>query len=343
MTDKTYYDILGVKKDASEDEIKKAYRKLARKYHPDVNPGDKNAEARFKELSEAYAVLSDKEKRTQYDQMGKDAFTAGGPWPGGPFQGFEFDFSQFGGGAGAGRRPRGGHTTFRTGGGGFADIFSDLFGGGGAEEPSRGTDVEAQTTIDFRDAVRGTTVSLTLGRPHECPECRGRGNSGNAVCRRCGGTGVVTSNETVRVRIPEGVRNGQRIRIRNKGGAGPAGSGDLLLLINVKPHPFFERRGDDIYTEVPITVGEALRGGDIEVPTIHGPVRARIPKGTRTGQTFRIAGKGVKKGKSADYGDHFYKVAIALPERLSHAALDAVETIEKEYEENPRAKLRVEL
>lgn len=340
MADKTYYDILGVKKDASEAEIKKAYRKLARKHHPDVNPGDKNAEARFKELSEAYAVLSDKEKRSQYDSMGKEAFSAGGPWPEGPFQGFEFDFSQFGGGAGRGTR--GGRTTVRTGGG-FTDIFSDLFGRVGAEEPSRGGDIEAQTTIDFRDAVRGTTVALTLGQPHECPECRGRGNVGNTVCRRCGGSGMIRSDETVRVRIPEGVRDGQRIRIRNKGGAGPAGSGDLLLLINVRPHPFFERRGDDIYTEVPITVGEALRGGEIEVPTIHGPVRARIPKGTHAGQTFRIARKGVKKGKSSEFGDHYYKVVIALPEHISHAALDAIEAIEKEYHENPRTKLKVEL
>ncbi|HUP64278.1 MAG TPA: J domain-containing protein [Thermoanaerobaculia bacterium] len=344
MADPTYYDILGVRKDASEDEIKKAYRKLARKYHPDVNPGDKESEAKFKEASEAYAVLSDKEKRKQYDRLGREAFSGGGgdPFaPGGPFAGFHFDFEDLGGGArtrgGGARRPRSGD---------FRDIFSDLFGGGSASQEGfggtrRGTDLEAETSIEFRDAVRGTTVQLGIGRQRECSACDGLGHVGNSICRSCGGSGVTNEPEHVRVRIPEGVRDGQRIRLAGKGSPGPGGAkpGDLIVHIRVRPHSFFHQKGSDIHTEIPITIGEALRGAEIEIPTIHGPVRARIPAGTQGGQTFRLTGKGVRKGKGSEYGDHYYKVQIAVPRKLPEGAEEAIRTIEEGYEGDPRAGL----
>ncbi|HWS72840.1 MAG TPA: DnaJ C-terminal domain-containing protein [Thermoanaerobaculia bacterium] len=319
MADKSYYDVLGVKKDASEDEIKKAYRKLAKKHHPDVNKGNKDAENRFKEISEAYAVLSDKEKHEQYDRLGKEAF-GGNPFGGAggnPFGGF--DFSQFtnaggrtrrgGGGAGAG--------TGRRQTGNFTDIFSDLFGGGGGfeEQPQRGADLDAELTIDFRDAVLGGTLDITVnGTP-------------------------------VKVKIPEGVKDGQKLRLRGKGQPGMNGApaGDLNVVIHVKSHPFFERRGDDIYVDLPITVPEAVSGGEIEVPTIHGPVRAKIPAGTQGGQTFRIKGKGVKK-KAGEMGDHYYRVQITIPKELPDDARDAVvAALEPHYKENPRAALRTAL
>ena len=316
MAEKDYYDILGVKKSASADEIKKAYRGLAKKFHPDKNKGNKEAENKFKEISEAYAVLSDTEKREQYDRLGKEAFRGGGPggnpFAGGanPFSGF--DFSQFTGGGGrarGARRPAGGA-------GGFTDIFSDLFGGGGGFEPGpeRGGDLEAELTIDFRDAILGTTMDLVIN---------GKG---------------------VKVKIPEGVSDGQRIRLRGKGAPGSSGgpAGDLNVLIHVRTHPLFERRGDDIYIDLPIKVGEAIRGAEVEVPTIHGPVRARIPAGTQGGQTFRLRGKGVKK-KTGTAGDHYYRVEIAVPKSSAAELLEAADAIDAAYGEDPRAKLNTAL
>lgn len=311
MADKDYYDILGVSKSATDDEIKKAYRTLAKKHHPDRNKGDKGAEEKFKEASEAYAVLSDKEKREQYDRLGKEAFSGGNPFgPGGPFAGF--DFSQF---TQRGRRAGGaqGRRTSGAGGGGFTDIFSDFFGGGGGGGTSgfgadmRGPDLDAELTIDFRDAVLGSTMDLNV------------------------------NGSRVKVKIPEGVAEGQKIRLRGKGAVAFAGGepGDLNVVVHVRPHPFFERRGDDIYIDLPVTVGEAIRGGEIDVPTIHGPVRARIPAGTQGGQTFRLSGKGVKKK-----GDHYYRVLVAVPKE---PPAEAVEAIESAYRESPRANLKTAL
>jgi DnaJ-class molecular chaperone len=304
MAEKDYYEILGVKKSASEDEIKKAYRTLAKKFHPDKNKGNKEAENKFKEISEAYAVLSDKEKREQYDRLGREAFSfgAGGQ---NPFAGF--DFSQF-----AGSARRGGRRTASTPGE-FTDIFSDLFGGGGAYEqgPSRGPDSDAEMTIGFREAVLGATMDLQVNGNH------------------------------IKVKIPEGVSDGQRIRLRGKGASGAMGGphGDLNVLVHVQPHPFYERRGDDIHIELPITIGEAVNGAEIEVPTIHGPVRARIPAGTQAGQTFRISGKGVKK-KGGGFGNHYYRVLVMLPKKIPPEAGDAVKKLESLYGENPRANLK---
>lgn len=310
MAGKDYYDILGVKKTSSEDELKKAYRNLAKKWHPDKHKGDKDAESKFKEISEAYAVLSDKEKRAQYDRLGAEAFGPGGQ---NPFAGF--DFSQFmGGGGGRGRRTgakRGGGQTMD-----FTDIFGDLFGGGGGgggfeRGPSRGEDMQAETTIDFRDAIHGSTLELRVG------------------------------GERVKVRIPEGIADGQTMRVRGKGapGQGGAPAGDLHLVVRVRPHPLFERRGDDIHIDLPLTVGEAIRGAEIEVPTVHGPVRMRIPAASQTGKTLRLTGKGVKN-KTGGAGDQYVRIQIVVPPDAPAEALDGIEAA---YRESPRAGLRTTL
>jgi molecular chaperone DnaJ len=302
MAEKDYYEILGVKKTATEPEIKKAYRDLAKKFHPDKNKGNKDAENRFKEISEAYAVLSDAEKRSQYDRLGAEAFGPGGA---NPFAGF--DFSQFmgggGGGGGRGRRTRrssGGSTTMD-----FTDIFGDLFGGGGGgggfaqqQEPQ---EMQAELTIDFRDAVLGSTMSLQV------------------------------NDESMKVKIPEGIGDGQKIRVRR-------GNMPIQITVRVKPHPLFERRGDDIHIELPITVGEAIRGAEVEVPTIHGPSRIRVPAGTQSGRTMRLSGKGVKRKTGA--GDQYCRILVSVP---SSAPDEAIDSIEASYADNPRTNLKTAL
>ncbi|HEX7828760.1 MAG TPA: DnaJ C-terminal domain-containing protein [Thermoanaerobaculia bacterium] len=300
MAEKDYYEILGVKKTATDAELKKAYRDLAKKYHPDKNKGNKEAENRFKEISEAYAVLSDADKRGQYDRLGREAFGPGGA---NPFAGF--DFSQFmGGGGGAtggrGRRSTGGRRSTTMD---FTDIFGDLFGGGGGGgfEPQE-QELAAEVTIEFRDAVQGTTMSLSV------------------------------NGDSIRVKIPQGIRDGQKIRVPRKGAPG------LQITVHVKPHPTFERRGDDIYIDLPITVGEAIRGAEVEAPTIHGPVRMRVPAGTQAGRTMRLTGKGVQKKDGA--GDHYCRIQIVVPPAAPDDALDAIESA---YPENPRANMRTSL
>lgn len=299
MAEKDYYEILGVKKAATEAEIKKAYRDLAKKYHPDKNKGNKDAENRFKEISEAYAVLSDKEKRSQYDRLGAEAFGPGGA---NPFAGF--DFSQFmgGGGSSGGRGKRG----RRAGGGGtmdFTDIFGDLFGGGGGggfaqqEQP----EMQAELSIDFRDAILGSTMSLQL------------------------------NGDSMKVKIPEGIGDGQKIRVKR-------GGQPIQITIRVRPHPFFERRGDDIYIDLPITVGEAIRGAEVEVPTIHGTSRIRVPASTQSGRTMRLSGKGVKRTGGA--GDQYCRIMVHVPPAGPDEAVDAIEAA---YAQNPRGNLKATL
>jgi molecular chaperone DnaJ len=295
MAEKDYYELLGVKKTATEAEIKKAYRELAKKFHPDKNKGNKDAENRFKEISEAYAVLSDSEKRAQYDRLGREAFGPGGA---NPFAGF--DFSQFAGGGARGGRRGGGRRSSTID---FTDIFGDLFGGGGGgggfePEPQEAT---AEVTIDFRDAIQGTTITLQL------------------------------NGDTMKVKIPEGIGDGQKIRARK-------GNIPVQITVRVRPHPFFERRGDDIYIDLPVTVGEAIRGAEVEVPTIHGPSRIRVPAGTQGGRTMRLSGKGVKKKSGA--GDQYVRIQIVIP---PDAPAEAVEALEQAYRDNPRANLRTTL
>jgi molecular chaperone DnaJ len=314
--EKDFYAILGVSKDASAEDIKKAYRKLARKYHPDTNAGDPEAEKRFKDITEAHHVLSDPEERQQYDAiraMGGARFAPGGAGAGAA--GFE---DLFGGlfTGGAGRHSRG----FNTGNlpPEFADLFGGGFGGGFGQggfqaPPQRGADREATTTISFAGSIRGTTIGL-------------REQTG----------------EVIEVRIPPGIRDGQKLRVRGKGGPGSAGSGDLMVTVNVKPHDFFEREGDNLRIHVPVTFDEAVLGAQIEVPTVDGAtVKMKVPAGTNSGRTLRLKGRGVKTAKGA--GDLLVTIDVVVPQNLPREAEDAVrafaEAVAKNGQSDPRAHL----
>jgi molecular chaperone DnaJ len=375
-----YYELLGVTKKANAKDIRTAFRKLARKYHPDLNPGDKASEEKFKQLQEAYDVLSDTKKRQMYDQYGfySDNIPAGGPSGGQDsggenvnfdFGGFDFGGQQGGGSAG-------------TGGSNFRDLFSQFFGGqrGAAgmqpdEEP--GGDLEYQIEIDFKDAVRGAVKKLQItrldscetchgtgavGTPTTCPTCNGTGSvqqtAGkmrfNVPCSRCGGTGKlrticktcggegrVRRTETIEVRIPVGVANGGRVRVPGKGNAGTMGAppGDLYLRVVVRPHEFFERRGNDIYTKIPITVPEATLGAKIEVPTIDGRALVRIPPATSSGKTLRLKEKGVPSARNGARGDQYVEIQIAVPEPADERVRDLMKTLEEIAPNDPRKDL----
>lgn len=337
---KDYYQILGIDRGASQAEIKKAYRKLARKFHPDVNPGNAEAEAKFKEIQEAYRVLSDEEKRKQYDTYG---FV--------PDEGVPEGAARRAGGAGGWGGPQDVRVEFRdvSGFGGFedlSDIFQQFFGGprtGARRRPRarRGQDQELQVEISFEEAVKGTTLTLPLQRQVPCSTCGGSGNTAGRVCSSCHGAGAVISTERLRVKIPEGVRDGGRVRVAGKGGAGTAGgsSGDLYVRVKVRPHPFFKRDGDTIRTTVPVTFPEAYLGAEIQVGTIHGPVRAKLPPGTQSGQTFRLRGKGVRNPKTRAYGDHLYTVQIVVPKVVSPVGQELARRVADLYTEDPRAGL----
>lgn len=312
--EKDFYNTLGVSKDVSEAELKKVYRKLARKYHPDSNPGDAKAEAKFKEISEAFSVLSDKDQRAEYDQIramgaGGARFTSGGA--GG--QGFEDIFGgMFGGGPGG---PGGGQRfTFQQGGGagGYEDLFG-MFGGGSRAPrgPRPGRDLSASTTLDFETAVRGETVTLQ------------------------------TPNGQVKVKIPSGVEDGKRIRARGKGEPSPDGGapGDLMLTVHVRKHPVFERDGNNLRVKLPVTFVEATLGATIEVPTLGGaPVKLKIQPGTPSGRVLRVKGRGVVTAKAT--GDLLAEVQVAVPSHLSDKAKQALEAFNAEMpDENPRADL----
>jgi molecular chaperone DnaJ len=292
--EKDFYAILGVAKDASDADIKKAYRKLARKYHPDTNSGDAAAEKKFKDISEAYSVLSDAEERQQYDAiraMGGARFAPGAARSGPANGGFEDLFGGlFGGGA---RQP--------SGAGGIPPEFADLFGGGfgGGQTgfqraPQKGSDRTASTSISFAGSIHGTTVSL-------------RESNGNVID----------------VKIPAGIRDGQKVRQRGKGNAGSAGNGDLIITVNVKPHDFFVRDGDNIRIHVPVTFAEAALGANIHVPTLDGDsVTVRVPAGTPSGRTLRVKGRGVKTSKGT--GDLLVTIDVAVPQNLNKEAEEAV-------------------
>jgi molecular chaperone DnaJ len=353
-----YYDTLGVKKGASEQEIKKSYRKLAREYHPDANPGDKGAEERFKEIQEAYSVLSDPEKRKQYDAGGMFGGAAGG---------FRFDPS-----------------AFRTNVGSFGDILSDLFGRGGggpsAAGRERGRDLETEVRLSFSQAINGTEISVNVPidatcptcsgtgakpgtSPKTCPRCNGRGveiegqgmfsisqpcsvcgGRGTVIddpCPTCGGRGVTQQMKRYRVKIPAGVREGSRIRLAGKGepGIGGGPQGDLYVVTRVAPSPIYKRKGDNVEVEVPITIAEAITGGTVEVPTLSGTKRIRVPAGTRDGSVQRLRGEGPPKLSGKGKGDIHYRFRIEVPKSLTKEQKQAVEQLSKVMNGNPRADL----
>ena len=372
--EKDFYRELGVSSDASADEIKKSYRKLARELHPDANPGDAKAEARFKAVSEAYGVLSDPAKRKQYDEA-RRLFAGGGGFPGG-----------FGGGAGGfdvndlfGRAAQG------TGGGGLGDLLGGLFnrrGGsaGSATRPRRGEDVETDVRIDFTEAVKGATVPLRLSSPaacttcggsgakpgttphvcatcsgsglvtrsqgafafsEPCRDCRGTGRIIDDPCPECGGDGVSTRTRTLTVRIPSGVDDGQRIRLAGQGEPGRNGgpSGDLFVRVHVNPHSVFGRQGNDLTLTAPMTFTELALGTTLTVPTLDGKVTLKVPAGTASGRVLRARGKGITK-RDGTSGDLLITLEVTVPNNMSseaRKALEAYADVTKEHD--PRGDL----
>ena len=368
-TKQDYYELLGVPRRAPLKEIRQAYRKLARKYHPDLNPGDKSAEEKFKQIQEAYDVLSDSKKRQMYDQFGFYAENyQGGPPPGASPGEVQFDFGGFDFGG--------------TGGTSFRDLFSQFFRGAGAEaanEPQPGSDLEYQIEIGFWEAMRGSVKKLTITRLDTCADCRGTGTAGGTqqvctacggtgrttqtsgrlrfnitcsrcsgtgrlrtICRACGGEGRVRRAETIDVRIPAGVQTGSRVRVPGHGNAGTLGAppGDLYIINDVKPHPYFERRGDDLYAVVPITVTEATLGAKIEVPTMDGRALLRIPPGTNSGQKFRLREKGVPLARSPGRrGDQYVEVQVVVPKPVDERVRNLLRELGKLAPEDPRRDL----
>ncbi|SDN01382.1 molecular chaperone DnaJ [Sediminibacillus halophilus] len=338
MSKRDYYEILGVSKDASKDEIKKAYRKLARKYHPDVNK-EADAADKFKEAKEAYEVLGDEQKRTQYDQFGH-----AGPQSQG-----------FGGGFG-------GAEDF----GGFGDIFDMFFGGGGRRRdpnaPRQGADLQYTMTLDFEEAIFGKETDIQIPREETCDTCHGSGakpgtepktcshcngsgqlnmeqntpfgrvvnkrvchycqGTGKIIpdkCNTCGGTGKVKKRKKIHINIPAGIDEGQQIRVSGQGEAGVNGGppGDLYVVVQIKPHEFYQREGDHVFCEMPITFAQAALGDEIEVPTVHGKVKLKIPAGTQTGKTFRLKGKGAPNVRGYGHGDQHVNIRVVTPTNLT--------------------------
>ena len=358
--EKDYYAALGVPKDAKAADVKKAYRKLAAELHPDRNPG---GEERFKEVSEAYDVLSDGTKRKEYDEA-RSLFASGGS-------------RGFSGGTG----PFDVGDLFHQGGAGFSDVFSNLFGGGGRQRsaPRRGADVEAAITLPFVDALRGTTVPLRLSgegacdtcrgsgaapgtSPQTCPVCQGKGvvsrnqgsfsfaepctncrGTGNVVqtpCPTCHGSGVQTKERTLTVRIPAGVADGQKVRLKGKGSPGERGgpAGDLLVRVSVAAHPVFGRKGDHLTLTVPVTYAEAALGANVVVPTVDGTVTLKVPAGTSSGRTFRVKGKGVPVKGGA--GDLLVTVEVDVPKDLTPEQRAALEAYASIAPRDPREHLK---
>ncbi len=352
-----YYEVLGVSKGASDDEIKKAYRKLAKKYHPDMNPGDKEAEAKFKEVNEAYSILSDEQKRARYDQFGHAGvdpnYGAGGP--GGPFGGFDMGDIDLGDIFGS-----------FFGGGGFGG-----FGGGGARRngPQKGESLRANLTITFEEAAFGCEKEINLNRTEECDEChgsgcqpgttaetcpdcrgtgvvrvqqrtggfafsstaactrcRGTGKIIHSPCKSCGGSGSVKKSKRITVTIPAGIDDGQAVSLRGQGNAGKNGgpAGDLIVGVRVKPHPQFRRDGTTVLYEQPVSFFQAAMGAELEIPTIDGKVKYTLPAGTQTGTTFRLRGKGIPELRGRGRGDQYVTIRVQVPTSMNAEQKEAL-------------------
>ncbi len=373
--EKDYYQILGVAKNATHAEIKKAYRKLAQQHHPDANPGDATAEERFKEISAAYDVVGDEDKRKRYDQVRDMAASGfgGGGYPGGGFPG--------------GGSPGGGRVRFEDLGdlGDLGDLFGGLFGGGrrgrSRSRVAHGADLETDVTVTFDDALQGTTVPVRIQGPAPCSTCGGSGaapGSSPVTCPQCGGTGEIAVNQgffqmeqpcprcngtgraveqacptcrgtgsqrrtrSFQVKIPAGVKDGARIKLAGRGEPGPAGAGagDLYVRVHVRPHRFFGRRGNDLTVEVPITYPEAALGANIEIPTLDGPVTMKVPAGTPSGKTFRLKGKGAPR--KGGVGDLLVTVNVEVPGKLSKDEREILRRLKDAEKESPRRRLGVE-
>lgn len=313
MAGKDYYNILGVKRDASEQEIKKAYRKLARQYHPDVNPGDKSAEARFKEINEAYEVLSDREKRQKYDRYGDQWQYADQFAKAGRQQAQYWDFGT------------GGAHGFRFEEADLGSLFGDLFQGFGTRasrgrpRPRRGRDIEYPVEVSLEEAYHGASRILNLEAEEACPSCQGSGRIQNVVCSVCRGSGFAARVKQLEVKIPPGVKDGSRVRIAGKGEPGYAGgaSGDVYLMISVKSHRLFGRKGDNLQVEVEVPLTVAVLGGEIQVPSLKGKLALKIPPETQNGQAFRLHGQGMPHLGNSSHGDLLAKVKVVLPTKLS--------------------------
>ena len=322
MSKRDYYEVLGVNKSTPKEDLKKAYRKLAMKYHPDRNPDDEAASEKFKELSEAYEILSDDQKRQAYDQFGHDGVNPSFSNAQGAAEGFS-DI--------------------------FGDIFSDIFGGSsraGGSRSRRGADLSYSVEVSLEDAVKGTSINLDIpssercsGDWHQCshcngtgvvrmqqgffsmqqtcPHCRGEGEIHDPNCSICGGAGFIKKNKTLAVKIPEGVDTGDRIRLSGEGDAGKHGNGDLYIQVDVQRHKIFERDGKHLYCEVPINYADAVLGGDIEVPTLDGKVKIKIPEGTQSHKLFRLNGKGIKPLRGGSKGDILVRVLVEIPVKLN--------------------------
>ncbi|MBJ7450751.1 MAG: molecular chaperone DnaJ [Blastococcus sp.] len=392
--EKDYYGALGVSQGADAAEIKKAYRKLAQELHPDKNPGNTEAESRFKDVSEAYDVLSDTKRRAEYDEA-RRLFGAGGAgaragFPGGggfPGNGQTFDFGDLFNAGAAGAPGAGG----ARGPGGLGDLLGGLFGGAGggararsqaASGPARGQDVETEATLSFEEAVLGVTVPLRMQSPGSCPTCAGSGakpgtsphtcpvcqgagvtsrsqgafafsepcrncrGTGSVVddpCPTCSGSGITSQTRTITVRIPAGVRDGQRIRLGGKGAPGRRGgpAGDLFVVVHVSEHALFGRKDDDLTLTVPITFAEAALGTTLTVPTLDGTVSLKVPAGTSSGRTLRVRGRGVPaKGRT---GDLLVTLDVAVPVRLTQAERAIIEKLAEEMAEDPRPQITAAL